>query len=111
MIAAEVYRSDFFVSDDATDNAPTRGIQQSAIFDVELLQSVSDSQANNMTRAIHHLEQSIRRQKCADCSSASYPKLHALKKQLLQLTTRAFAAHGQGKFLEEIVAHLRVAAK
>ena len=53
MIAAEVYGSDFFVSDDATDNAPTRGIQQSAIFDVELLQSVSGSQANNTTREMH----------------------------------------------------------
>jgi hypothetical protein len=53
MITAQVYGSDSFVSDDATDNAPARGIQQSAIFDVELLQSVSDSQANNMTRAIH----------------------------------------------------------
>ncbi len=57
-----------------------------------------------------NLEQSIRRQKSAQCSSSPYSNTQVLKKKMRQLTARAFTAHGKGKFLKKIVAHLSVAA-
>jgi len=73
-------------------------------------------QANNVMSMMQlnfnsNLKQGIRCQKRTQGSATPNSKAHVLEKQMCQLTTRTFAAHGKRKFFEKIVAHLSVAAR